>query len=203
MSVNFDVGERWPTLEGERVALRWLTQDDVPSLHAVFSDPDVCRYWSSPPLEDMDAARRLLEEIHAHFRARTLFQWGIARRKDDHVIGTCTLADLNATHKRTEVGFALAQSAWGKGYVSEVLPLVFSFAFDTLGLHRIEADIDPSNERSIRLVERFGFQREGYLRERYHVGDVIQDALIYGLLRCDWERNEHSRPHPGRDRIAE
>jgi len=188
--VNFDVGERLPTLTGERVALRWLTEPDIPALYAIFSSPEVCRYWSAPPMKSIDDATRLLEDIHQSFRNRSLFEWGIARRDDDRVIGTCTLADLNATHKRAEVGFALEQASWGRGYVREVLPLAFAFSFDTLRLHRIEADIDPANHRSVRIVEGFGFQREGYLRERYHVGSVIQDALMYGLLRSDWEKRQ-------------
>ncbi|MCH7549867.1 MAG: GNAT family N-acetyltransferase [Candidatus Krumholzibacteriota bacterium] len=188
MTKHFDVGTRLPTLEGERVALRWLTEADVPALYTIFSDPDVCRYWSSPPMGSIEDAKRLLKEIHQCFRERSLFQWGIARLDDDHVIGTCTLADLHPVHRRAEVGFALEKASWGQGLVREVLPLVFTFAFDTLDLHRIEADIDPANTPSIRIVESFGFQREGYLRERYHVGDIIQDALMYGLLRSDWEK---------------
>jgi RimJ/RimL family protein N-acetyltransferase len=63
---------------------------------------------------------------------------------------------------------------------------VLAFAFDTLALHRVEADVDPRNARSIRALERAGFEREGYLRERYHVGGELQDAVLYGLLRPHW-----------------
>ena len=51
----------------------------------------------------------------------------------------------------------------------------------------IEADVDPRNSASIRTVERLGFEREGYLRERWQVNGEIQDALFFGLLRPDWE----------------
>jgi RimJ/RimL family protein N-acetyltransferase len=59
-------------------------------------------------------------------------------------------------------------------------------AFGTLGLHRVEADVDPRNDASLRLVERLGFRREGHLRERYFVAGEIQDSVIYGLLAPDW-----------------
>ncbi|MGZ5443472.1 MAG: GNAT family N-acetyltransferase [Thermoanaerobaculia bacterium] len=59
------------------------------------------------------------------------------------------------------------------------------FAFQTLGLHRLEADVDPRNTASIRCLERLGFRREGYARERYHLGGEVQDAVLYGLLRKD------------------
>jgi ribosomal-protein-alanine N-acetyltransferase len=87
-------GDRLPTIDTPRLRLRWLTGDDVPALFEIFSDPEVMAYWSSPPLEDVAAAETLLEHIHGHFRAKTLFQWGVARREDDRVIGTCTLHAL-------------------------------------------------------------------------------------------------------------
>ena len=70
--------------------------------------------------------------------------------------------------------------------MSEAVPTLIAFAFGSMGLHRLEADVDPRNARSIRLLEREGFQREGLLRERYHVSGEIQDAALYGLLQPEW-----------------
>lgn len=70
--------------------------------------------------------------------------------------------------------------------MAEALPALVSFAFETLGLHRLEADVDPRNAPSIRALERAGFAREGHQRERYLLNGEAQDALLYGLLRRDW-----------------
>jgi ribosomal-protein-alanine N-acetyltransferase len=193
MQTRFEWGDRLPTLSAPRVVLRWLEQDDVPQLYAVFADPEVMRYWSTAPLTDLAAAGKLLLDIHDLFRTRTLFQWGIARRADDVVIGTCTLFHLDATHRRAEIGYALGRAHWGQGLMREALAALFGFAFGELGLHRIEADVDPRNEGSIRILEKQGFQREGLLRERYHVGGEVQDALYFGLLRPEWR----DRPREG------
>jgi ribosomal-protein-alanine N-acetyltransferase len=64
---------------------------------------------------------------------------------------------------------------------------LLAFAFEELGLHRIEADVDPRNTASLQSVERLGFQREGYLRERWQVNGEIQDTVFFGLLRGEWE----------------
>jgi RimJ/RimL family protein N-acetyltransferase len=167
--------------------LRSLTPRDVPALFEIFGDPVVCRYWSRPPLPSIVAAADLLAEITQHFESRSLFQWGVANL-DDRIIGTCTLASLSEEHRRAEVGFALARSQWGNGYMAEALPALLRFAFETLQLHRLEADADPRNLSSIRLLEGVGFQREGFLRERYHLNGEIQDALFYGLLRPEFEQ---------------
>jgi RimJ/RimL family protein N-acetyltransferase len=67
------------------------------------------------------------------------------------------------------------------------LERLLDFAFGELGLRRLEADVDPNNVRSIASLERLGFRREGYLRERWFVGGQVEDALFYGLLRREWE----------------
>ncbi|MEM7354132.1 MAG: GNAT family protein [Acidobacteriota bacterium] len=181
-------GDHLPTLTAERVRLRWLTEDDVPALFDIFSNSDVARYWSSPVYESQEAAAKLLDEIHDYFRRRNLFQWGVALNESDRVIGTCTLADVDADNLRAEIGFALHRDYWGGGYISEALTTLFHYAFEDLGLRRIEADVDPRNSPSIRTLERFGFQREGYLRERWQVAGEVQDSLFYGLLAREWRQ---------------
>ena len=177
---------RLPTLDTARLRLRWLELRDVPALYAVFGDAEVCRYWSRPPMPGLSAAVALRTDILARFAERSLFQWGIAARDDDRVIGTATLAGLSAEHRRAEVGYALARDAWGRGYATEAVEALVAFAFDALALHRLEADVDPRNARSIRVLERLGFTREGVQRERYHLLGEVQDAVLYGLLRREW-----------------
>jgi RimJ/RimL family protein N-acetyltransferase len=76
----------------------------------------------------------------------------------------------------------------------EATSTLLRFAFEQLSLHRVEADVDPRNEASIRLLEKLGFQREGYLRERWLVGEEINDTVFYGLLRREW-REKMSEEH--------
>lgn len=179
--------ERLPTIDASRVFLRELAAADAPALLAIFGDPEVCRFWSRPPLEDLRAAQALQAEVREYFDARTLFQWGLVERETGTVVGSCTLAALSVAHRRAELGFALARPAWGRGYMAEMLPALLSFAFGTLRLHCLEADVDPLNARSIRALERLGFVREGYLRERYLLYGQTQDALLYGLLHREWD----------------
>jgi len=176
-----------PTLTGDRICLRWMTDKDIPALFRVFSEGRVTRYWSSPPLESMEGASSLLTEIHQYFESGSLYQWGIASIENDSVIGTCTLAGIDRTHLRCEIGFALHPDHWGRGLAEEAVTLAVGWAIRELGMNRIEADIDPRNDASIRLVEKLGFRREGLLRERYHVNGEVQDSVIYGLLRREFD----------------
>ncbi len=179
--------QRLPTLDTDRLLLRWITDDDVDDFYAVYSDPEVMRYWSTPPLPNKEAASRVISEIHEGFGNQQLLKWGIALRTDNTLIGSVTLFHPDFTHRRTEIGYALGRPFWRQGYMQEALTRVLEHAFSELNFHRIEADVDPRNEASLQILERLGFQREGYLRERWQVGGEIQDAVLFGLLRPDWE----------------
>ena len=172
-----------PTLRGSNVILRWLTADDLDALHGVFADPEVARYLAVPRHQSREETERFLDSIHEGYRTSSLFQWGIEHA--GRIVGTCTLGGLDWENRRAEIGFALARSAWGQGLMPDALTTVIDHAFDDLKLHRIEADVDPRNEASLRLLERLGFRREGYLRERYLKDGEIQDTVFFGLLRSD------------------
>ncbi len=182
----FKFGNRLPTLDGGRVKLRWLTDHDVPAIFSIFGDPEVARYWGFAKLSDLAAGAALLAEIHKEFRSGTLFQWGV-EAADGHLVGTCTLARIDLSNRRAELGFALGRAFWGRGYMAAALTVLLEFAFGRLGLHRVFADTDPRNARSIRLLERLGFRREGVLREHYWVQGEPQDGVVYGLLRSEWK----------------
>jgi [ribosomal protein S5]-alanine N-acetyltransferase len=187
-SPAFDLGASLPTLDAVQVRLRWLTDADVSALFAIFGDAAVMRYWSHEPLASIDEAREYLEKIRDCFARRDLFQWGVELTATPEIIGTCTLAHLDAEHKRAELGFALARAHWGKGYMREALPALLAFAFGELDLERLTADADPRNHASIGLLEKLGFVREGFLRQHYRLYGEVQDAIILGLLRGEFER---------------
>ena len=179
-----------PVITTPRVVLRWISEDDIDSLFSVFSDPRVMRYWSSGPLANREAAAELQREIALGNESNTMLKWGLALRESNEVIGTATLFNLNLSNGRAELGYAMGSAHWGKGYMNEALCALVTHAFEDMKLRRLEADVDPRNAASIRTLERLGFQREGFLRERWHVEGEIQDALFYGLLRREWSHEK-------------
>jgi len=182
---TFTWGDRLPTLRGARVTLRWLAPEDVRALYAVFSDEEVNRYWDGWRMASIADAEEYLADIEECFRRRTLFQWGIADATN-RIVGTVTLLNISDKHARVEIGFAIGREDWGKGLASDAAATLIRFAFGELGLHRIEADADPRNDRSLRLLEKLGFRREGVMRQRYLANGEWQDAVFLALLKADW-----------------
>jgi len=172
-------------LRTERLVLRPLRETDTDALFAIFSDVKVMRYWSTPPWIDHEPARAMIASDLAQ-TTKDHLRLGIELASVEGLIGTCTLFSIITTCRRAEVGYGLAASAWGKGYMNEALHSLLDYGFGELNLNRVEADIDPRNEASARTLERLGFSKEGYLRERWIVGDEVSDTVLYGLLRREW-----------------
>ncbi len=170
-----------PELTTPRLSLRALEPGDLEPFFRAYSQREAMRYWSSPPLADLEAAREYL--AGAIERMQT---WSILQREDGAWLGTAALHGLDLPNQRAEVGFLLDPAHWGRGYGREAVGAVLRHGFEGMGLHRIEADVDPRNEASLRVLEAAGFTREGYLKERWHVGGERQDSLLLGLLAPEW-----------------
>ena len=137
-------------------------------------------------MTDVSEARQMLINIQKNNRNGSALQIGIQRKSDQALIGTCALHNLHLNSKRAEIGYALGRTYWRQGYMREALTVLIDYAFKSLGLNRLEADIDPRNAASENLLELLGFQKEGYLRQRWIVDGEVSDSVIYGLLRSDW-----------------
>ncbi len=169
-----------------RVRLRRMDEADVPALFAVYSDEEATRYLARPRMTERAHAEEMLARIQAGYADGTSLQLAIERNADGAFLGVCLLFNFNPRGARAEIGYILGRQHWRRGYLSEALPALIDHAFGAMGLNRLEADIDPRNTASARVLERLGFRREGLLRERWIVNGESSDSAIYGLLRQEW-----------------
>lgn len=173
-------------LTTSRLVLRPYAPGDEAAIFDLFSNAAVMRYWSSPPWTDRDLAARMIAVTSQGLEAGEHLRLGLEHRHERTLIGQCVLFDFVMPSRRAEIGYSMLPGYWGQGFMHEALAVLIGYAFDQLDLNRIEADIDPRNEASARVLERHGFEREGFLRERWIVGDEVNDTAMYGLLRSDW-----------------
>lgn len=175
------------TLHTPRLLLRPLAPADSDALFAMRSDPRVQRYGSHAPWTERAIAVAYIERNVQAMAEGAHAQFAIERREDGRVVGTCTLYRLDAQSRRADCGYVLLPAEWGKGYATEAMSALLDWGFEALALHRVEADIDPRNTASAKLLERLGFAREGHLRERWIVEGEISDSWLYGLLAREWQ----------------
>jgi [ribosomal protein S5]-alanine N-acetyltransferase len=176
-----------PVIETARLRLRPLVEADVAAHYAVFSDPDVARYWSREPWTDIAQAEESIEVILAAREDGSEARFGIELLSTGELIGNVGLHHFFAQNRRCEIGYALASKHWGQGYATEALRAAIRHGFDALDLNRIEADIDPRNVGSARVLEKLGFRKEGFMPERWIVFGEFADTVNYGLLKRYWD----------------
>ncbi len=166
-----------------RLRLRRFEARDLDGLHACFGDPESMRYWDSPATKTKTETARWVRILAKATSPHRSLAWAVCNRKSDRCIGMVDYHHRAVQHRRLEIGYILAPRACGRGLMRETLRAFLGHCFDELGLHRVEAMIDPDNVASLRLVEALGFRKEGGpLRERWRVGDTYTSALIYSLL---------------------
>jgi [ribosomal protein S5]-alanine N-acetyltransferase len=173
------------TLTTPRLVLRPLREEDAAPLFSMWSDADAMRYFSFPPMTSLEQARERVVRGAKMSSAGVDLICVLTSQATGEVLGDCALFRVDEQCRRAEIGFSLQRRHWGSGYMNEAVSALIAHAFGTAGLRRLEADIDPRNLASARLLERQGFVREGLLRERWMVNGEVSDSALYGLLEGD------------------
>ncbi|WP_018917365.1 GNAT family N-acetyltransferase [Vreelandella zhanjiangensis] len=174
-----------PVIETERLTLKPLVLNDSQSLLEIFSDPEVMRYWNTPSWSTLQDALDFIDESAALMHRQEALVLGIYLKSTGELAGKCMLFSYDRESKRAEIGFGLGRVYWGKGYISEAGEALIQYGFTSLGLRRIEAEIDPNNHSSAKALEKLGFLREGLLRERWEINGIVSDSAMYGRLVSD------------------
>ena len=136
-----------------------MDDGDAAALFDLYGDPLVMKYTDEPPFPDLDTVGVMLLSVRRLLACGESLEWAIVSR-DGQLIGTCGLHGFDPAARTAEVGCLLNPSIWGKGYMTEAIGLLTTFAKDVLRLHRLAADVASGNERAERLFKRLGYERE-------------------------------------------
>jgi len=166
----------------KRLLLRPFAKSDRVAVLDLYSDARTMLYWSKEPIFSLEEADLLIERELEWSSADNCLNWGIALADSNLLIGKICLFQISKQNRRAEIGYLLNRRQWGKGYMTEAMAFVLAYAFEGLGLHRIEADTDPENLPSLALLEKFGFVREGLFHDRWYVHGKWHDSVMLGLL---------------------
>ncbi len=174
--------DSFPTLTTERLVLREVEESDADAMFEMFQHPDVVAYWSE--WTDMSSAdtRARIAAMIAERKANNQIRWGITLRENGLYLGSAGFWRWQKAHRRGEIGYELGRNHWGNGYMKEALAPILAFGFESMNLHSVEANLDPNNARSARLLEGLGFRREAHFRECFFVRGEFCDTYAYSLL---------------------
>ena len=182
------VGPRRPDVAGavaigQRVFLRPPTSGDADELTRLYRvRTRFHRGLASPP-----RTRRQFAAYLRRCRRESFEGFLVCRRQDGAIVGRINVSEIvRGNFRSAYVGYEVGAAFAGQGYMTEALPLLLRHAFGRLGLHRLEANIQPGNAASIALVRRAGFTREGFSRRYLKVGGRWRDHERWAIVREDW-----------------
>ncbi len=170
-----------PLVEGA-TALRPWRKSDVRDLAQICRDDEIVRWTAVPRGYDESDARLYLLRRHDAIRAGTMAPFAIVTHPQAELIGSISLLRIAWEHLRAEVGYFLARDARGAGHATRAVGLICEWAFDSLGIERVDLYAATGNPASQRVAERSGFTREAVLRSFMRGKGAQLDMVAFGLL---------------------
>lgn len=172
----------FPSLSTERLILRRISVEDDKEIFFLRSDKEMLQFLDRDPAQSIDEARQWINTINEGIDSNQYIAWAVALKNDQKLIGTITFWNIQKEHHRAEIGYALHTQFQGRGLMQEAMKVVLDYGFNTLKIHSVEANVNPGNAASIKLLERNGFVREAYHRENYYYNGHFLDSAIYSLI---------------------
>jgi ribosomal-protein-alanine N-acetyltransferase len=187
---SIHVNESLPVVSGEGVFLRTAQMSDFAQWMALREQSrDFLTPWEPTWLEDdltRASFRRRLKRYSEDMRGDLAYPFLLFRRSDNALLGGITLTNIRrGVAQSGSLGYWIGAPFAHQRYMTRGVSALVPFAFDGLRLHRIEAACIPTNQPSIKLLERTGFKREGYAREYLCINGLWQDHLLYARLQGD------------------
>jgi RimJ/RimL family protein N-acetyltransferase len=178
----------FPVLKTERLVLRQVTAEDTAAMFRLMGDPRVTRFLGRAPFASLDEATQRVKMFEKEFQARAGLAWAVTQRTDGQFMGICRYTHFDTFHDRAELGYLLMPEWWGQGVMAEAVSAALDFGFNRIGLHSVEADIDPANSQSRRLLEKLGFVQEALFRESFYIPHEARfgDSAVFSILQAGW-----------------
>ena len=176
-----------PVIETERLVLRRLTDADHEGLYEIYQNPRVHRFIGGPPPPFDEFMARSRERWPQYYRENGFGLWATIRKEDGRLLGRIgLLAQEIDSAREVEVGYALAEEAWGQGYATEAARACRDWAFRNLPVPHVISLIDPANAASIAVAERNGMT---FWKMAEFKGMTVR---VYRITREEWEGLEGS-----------
>jgi ribosomal-protein-serine acetyltransferase len=174
-----------PALSGAQIALRELRASDATDLLASLGTAEVTRLISPPP-PTVDGFEKFIAWTNRQRKAGKSIAYGVTLQGSDTVIGLFQVRSISNGFGISEWGFALGSEFWGTGIFMDAARLVLDFAFDVLGVHRMEAKAAVRNGRGNGALQKLGAVQEAVLRRSFLRNGVYMDQAYWTILVHAW-----------------
>ena len=186
-AVSSDWKKTLPVLQAKGITLRELRLSDAPSLLSLLTTEEVTRFISPPPTT-VEGFQRFIQWAQREREAGRYVCFAVVPDGYDTAVGLFQVRQLDPMWGTAEWGFALGSAFWGTGLFTSGAELVVDFAFDIIGVHRLEARAAVQNGRGNGALRKIGAVQEGILRKSFLRGGKYLDQALWAILEDDWYR---------------
>ena len=183
--IDKSIFKSFPEFESERLLFRKFLLSDAKDLLLIRSNDAVMKYLDIARFESIADVEKMVQTVSESYDNETGINWGIVEKHSNNFIGYFGFWRMIPEHCRAEIGYALKPEYWGRGYMYETINRMVRFGFKNMNLHSIEANVNPDNDKSKKVLEKIGFKKEAYFRENYLFNNRFLDSIIYSLLEKD------------------
>jgi ribosomal-protein-alanine N-acetyltransferase len=187
--VTSDWRETLPVLASGRVRLRELQPSDAPSLLDFLTTEEVARFISPPPTS-VEGFERFIAWTHAERRAGRYACFAVVPEGLETAIGIFQIRQLEPGFGTAEWGFAIGSPFWGTGVFMDAAKATVEFAFETIGVTRLEARAAVLNGRGNGALAKVGAVREAVLRKSFLRRGEYLDQALWSIIREDWRQSK-------------
>ncbi|MBD3247898.1 GNAT family N-acetyltransferase [Candidatus Falkowbacteria bacterium] len=176
-------------IKGKRIILRNIGKCDANSIYKHANDKKVFRYTTLPYPYTKKDALEFIPIAQKGLREQTDYELGIAMKDEDSIIGMIALKHIDRENKLSaEIGYWLGVKYWRQGITSEAAGLMLDFAFYDLNLNKVFAKVMEPNQASVKLLQKLGFKKEGFLRKHEKRNGVWMNVIYLGLLKKEYKK---------------
>jgi len=184
------VFQSFPQLETSNLILRRMQETDSSAVFRILADDEVTKYYDDETFTEVSQATSQIKAWENGFVNKRCIRWGIARKGEREIVGSCGYYGFHTWHMRASIGYELARSFWRQGIMTEALEAIIDLGFREMSLNRIDAVVMPENSASIKLLKKLGFRNEGLLKEYENWGSKgFTDLCMLALLRKSWNKS--------------
>ena len=183
--VSTDWRDALPVLVGRTVVLREMQASDAASLFALLTAEEVSRFISPPP-SSVEGFERFIQWARRQRAVGSYVCFAVTLAESDTAVGIFQIRSTEPGFGTAEWGFALGSPFWGTGLFQEGAELVMEFAFETIGVHRLEARAALRNSRGNGALRKVGCTQEGILRKSFLRNGEYLDQALWTMLDEDW-----------------
>jgi ribosomal-protein-alanine N-acetyltransferase len=174
----------FPILETERLQLHVLNLENAGDMFLLRGNALAMKFIGKPVLRSIAESEELISYYQEQIESATGITWGITLKSENAgLIGSIGFHKFEKQNYRAEIGYMLHPDQWKKGYMQEAIEKVLEYGFQKIGLHSVEARINPHNRDSAAILLKNNFVKEGYFKQAHHFDGLFQDSEIYSLVK--------------------